>query len=255
MTLTERPPVEALDAGVIEDARARQRRHRGIAATVTVAAAGIAALVLGFADGGGSRAAPGSVHHGRPAPKSSQATLTACVSPGRSRSGRRPPVLTPLSILSVLGTPPTMLPALDGPQARLSRYHLARTVSGVDLYVYTAGSPQCSTSRIFLIDAVPGSRGYGGGGGLTAATIGQGGLLGGFGGPTGPEFIDGLVPNGIATVTLYYPARSPIRMRVINNVFAAAFPRATFPPRTFGQPAREVWRSANGTVIRTFHTL
>jgi len=255
MKLTERPPVEALDAGVIEDARARQRRHRGIAVIVTVAAGGIAAIVLGVADGGGSRAAPGSVHHGRPAQKSSQATLTACVSQGRSGSGRRRPTLTPLSILSVLGTPPTMLPALDGPQAGISRYHLARTLSGVDLYVYTAGPPQCSTSRIFVANARPGSRGYGGIGGSTAATIDQGGLLGGFSDPTGPEFIDGLVPNGIATVTLYYRARSPIRMRVIDNVFAAAFARATFPPRMFGQPAREVWRAANGRIIKTFHTL
>jgi hypothetical protein len=45
MTLTvEPPPLDALDAGVIVDARARQRRHRGLAAAI-----GLVALVVGIA--------------------------------------------------------------------------------------------------------------------------------------------------------------------------------------------------------------
>jgi hypothetical protein len=58
MTTTATPPppdVLELDAGVIEEARTRQQRHRAVAA-MTIAA-GIAAIVLTFAWGGGNRGA------------------------------------------------------------------------------------------------------------------------------------------------------------------------------------------------------
>ena len=51
--------VEALDAGVIEEARARQRRHRGIAGAL--AAAAITALVVASVGGGGNGAS-GPMH-------------------------------------------------------------------------------------------------------------------------------------------------------------------------------------------------
>ena len=57
MTLTvEPPPVEALDAGVIEEARSRQRRHRSMAAVAGLMAAGLVAIVI--ASGGGGRGTP-----------------------------------------------------------------------------------------------------------------------------------------------------------------------------------------------------
>jgi hypothetical protein len=46
-------PDQEIEAGVIEDARARQRRHRGIAAALIVAAALMAGVILGFTGGGG----------------------------------------------------------------------------------------------------------------------------------------------------------------------------------------------------------
>jgi photosystem II stability/assembly factor-like uncharacterized protein len=46
-------PDREIEAGVIEDARARQRRHRGIAAALIVAAALAAGVILGFTGGGG----------------------------------------------------------------------------------------------------------------------------------------------------------------------------------------------------------
>lgn len=55
---------QEIDAGVIEDARARQRRHRGIAAAVIVATALAAGLILGFAGGGGSRTGHHTGGHG-----------------------------------------------------------------------------------------------------------------------------------------------------------------------------------------------
>ena len=57
MTLTtEPPPVEALVAGVIEEARARQRRHSRGAAVAGLVAAGLVAIVI--ASGGGGRGTP-----------------------------------------------------------------------------------------------------------------------------------------------------------------------------------------------------
>ena len=54
MTLTAvSPPADALDAGVIEEARARQRRHRRGAAVTGLMAAGLVAVVI--SSGGGGR--------------------------------------------------------------------------------------------------------------------------------------------------------------------------------------------------------
>lgn len=65
MLVTEAPPAPPaptfdteIDAGVIEDARARQRRHRIIGLALLAGAAAIAGLILGFGAGGGDAAAP-----------------------------------------------------------------------------------------------------------------------------------------------------------------------------------------------------
>jgi hypothetical protein len=253
VALTATPPPHDrldVDAGVIEEARARQRRHRGVAAAALVVAAAIAAVVLTFG-GGGASLAPNAVHIGRTAQKPSSATLAACVSQRPGGASRRAKARTPLSILSVFRKPATRFPRQAGPKLDLTLYHLARTLSGVDLYVSADGSPQCATSRIFLDARRPGGRDLGGVGGSTAAVVTRWGVLGGASYPTGLSMIDGLVPNGVARVTLYYRTRSPIQMGVVNNVFATAFPRATFPPRMFSQPATEVWRAANGRIIKT----
>ena len=63
MTISvEPPPVEDLDAGVIDDALARQRRHRAAGAAIVLVAAAVVGIVVGFS-GGGGRAA----HASRPA--------------------------------------------------------------------------------------------------------------------------------------------------------------------------------------------
>lgn len=58
-------PDQEIEAGVIEDARVRQRRHRGIGAALIVAAAVGGGLILGFAGGGGNSLG-GRHHAGRP---------------------------------------------------------------------------------------------------------------------------------------------------------------------------------------------
>ena len=60
MTVTTEPPVEAPDAGVIDDARARERRHRAVGAAATLSAVGVFVLAFGIASGGGQA---GASHH------------------------------------------------------------------------------------------------------------------------------------------------------------------------------------------------
>jgi len=78
-TIIEPPDVEALDAGVIEDARARQRRHRGVGAWVSLAAAVIAWTVVTLVGGGSSHRADAQASGGRPPVTPVVATsLTSC---------------------------------------------------------------------------------------------------------------------------------------------------------------------------------
>jgi photosystem II stability/assembly factor-like uncharacterized protein len=68
-------PDQEIEAGPIKDARARQRRHRGIAAALIVAAALAAGLILGFTGGGGgSRAGRHSGARGSGAPAAGHAS-------------------------------------------------------------------------------------------------------------------------------------------------------------------------------------
>jgi hypothetical protein len=62
------------EAGVIEDARARQRRHRMIGSAVVVAAAAIGASVLGFGGGGEGGRTGRASHVRRPEPSAARAT-------------------------------------------------------------------------------------------------------------------------------------------------------------------------------------
>jgi hypothetical protein len=103
------------------------------------------------------------------------------------------------------------------------------------------------------------SGGGGGGGDASPATIRQTGMLGGGGGGTeNPTTVmDGIVPAGVATVTLKFPAthyrgrRLPalsVTGDVIDNVFVVPIP--TLFERG-GWPNAAIWRSNSGTIIKT----
>jgi hypothetical protein len=67
-----------VDAGVIEEARRRQRRHRGMAGVTLAGAAGFAAIMLAFFGGGGNA----SGGRGQPSTRPHSASLTvATVAP------------------------------------------------------------------------------------------------------------------------------------------------------------------------------
>ena len=73
----------------------------------------------------------------------------------------------------------------------------------------------------------------------------------------------GVVPDGVASVTLHFPAQSgganpapplSVTARPIKNAFIIRVPRS-FIPQAFGgtTPDSIKWQAANGTVIRTIH--
>lgn len=91
----------------------------------------------------------------------------------------------------------------------------------------------------------------GGGDDTCGSTVGdiEGGHTVSTGGPTGVGVVYGLVPDGVATVTVYYRGRRPITVHAIGNVFIVPDPGQRFPNDGF--PAKMVWRSATGAVIKT----
>lgn len=101
--------------------------------------------------------------------------------------------------------------------------------------------------------------GGGADGGQSPSTIRQTGMLGGGGGgkPSTPIVMDGIVPSGVATVTLQFPASRNGSPRlpelsatgdVVDNVFVIPIPTLF---RRGGWPTKATWRSASGTVIKT----
>lgn len=93
--------------------------------------------------------------------------------------------------------------------------------------------------------------GDGCGGGASVSAIEQGHSLA-SGGPTGVGVVYGIVPDGVATVTLYYSGRHhgrPRTARAISNVFILHNPRQRLPHDGF--PTKIVWRAADERIIKT----
>jgi hypothetical protein len=271
MPLTAEPPtIDDLDAGVIEEARARQRRHRRTGAAVTTLAAGTAAIVLAFAGGGGggSHGARASQSPGRAPGTAGRASLAACLSRGGAKLEGKPSESL-LSILGVLRRQATPLPPLP----RLLRnglflqhfgdpyvnyVRLARVVDGSAYYLVPARSTGCFTStgqdRVMIFGN------HAGGGGPDASEIedGQGdGITQGW--FTGTR-ITMLVPDDVATVSWHYPAGPlggfnqkhmpavTITARPVNNLVVVTVPRGGARE---GEPDPLTWRAANGRVLLT----
>ena len=56
--------------------------------------------------------------------------------------------------------------------------------------------------------------------------------------------MSGVVPDGVASVTLRYRGARPLNAPVINNLFVAV------PPRNAGGLASVVWQAADGTIVK-----
>jgi len=271
------PPTETPDAGVIEEARARQRRHRGMAAAGVIAAGVTAALLLGFAGGGrGSHPGIAAVPAGRLPSKTARSSPAAC---GQGGALQGAPSRSLLSILGVLRRPATAADAGSGIAAQgfisgvfVHYIRLARVVDGSPYYVYpgivggcgTGETPHQSIMELARnVNLGHGLIGGTGGGGATAAAIEQG--KDASSGPPGSatsSTITMVVPDGVATVTLRYPAGrasgyspriSPaftITTATVGNLVVVTLPRSN--PL---QQGTIIWRSADGRVIKTFDGL
>ncbi len=277
----EPPPAEPPDAGVIEEARARQRRHRGVAAAATITAGAIAAILLAFA-GGGGRSHPGSAslperHH---PPKTARLTSTACAS-ATSRALQGSPSRSLLAILGVLRRPATAADALPqalaaqgaGSDAFVHYIRRTRVVRGSPYYIFPAILGGCGgRARQGImhletnIDLGAGAIGAIGGGGATAARIEQGRAV-----ATGPpgsstsSTVTMIVPDGVAKVTLRFPAGrasgySPkiwppftVTTTPVNNEVVVSVPRSAGGGAI--HQAKTIWRAADGRIVRTFDGL
>jgi hypothetical protein len=274
MSLTvERPPVATPDAGVIEEARARQRRHRLAGAALLAGAVG--GIVLGAGGGGGvSHPRSAALRAGRSPSRTGRLSTSSCAS-GKGGALQGAPNKSLLSILGVLRRPARAADAGSGIAAQgfisavfVHYIRLARVVAGSPYYIYPAIVGGCGTGErphegiVELaknVDLGHGIVGGTGGGGATAAAIEQGKDAGS--GPPGSSTsatITVIVPDGVASVTLRYPAGhasgyspkiSPpftINATPVDNLLVVRVPRSN--------PLRKgtmIWRAANGHVIRT----
>lgn len=271
------PPQDAPDAGVVEEARARQRRHRGIAAAATIAAGAIVALLLGFAGGGGGSHRGSAPAPARRLPSRTPRSSSAVCANGGALQGR--PSRSLLSILGVLRRPATAADAGSGIAARgfisgvFVRYiRLARVVDGSPYYIYPGIVGGCGTGETphegimelaTNVDLGHGLTGGTGGGGATASQIEQGrDASSSTPGSSASSTVTMVVPDGVAKVTFRYPAGrasgyspriSPaftITTAAVGNLAVATLPR--------GNPLQRgtiIWRSADGRVIKTFDGL
>jgi len=272
MTVTvEPPPVQAPDAGVIEEARARQRRYRGMAGAAMAAAAVIAALLFGFAGGGGGGSGgphPGnaSVPAGRRPSKSARLSPASCA-PGHRGALQGAPSRSLLSILHVLRRPAVAVDAGSGIAAQgftsgvfVHYIRRARVVAGSTYYIYPGIVGGCGTGEsphegimelAKHVDLGHGLIGGSGGGGSTAAEIEQGESAGtGPPGSSTSATITMIVPDGVARVRWVFAGHGHpllnVSIDVKGNIASANVARALndFPTQT-------TWYAPDGRPIQT----
>jgi len=283
---TASSPASDLDAGVIEEARARQRRHRRAGAAAFTGAAAIAGVIFAILGGGSHNGGLGPSHQrSRPPLSTTPRTLVACVPPkGTGTRLQGEPSRSLLSILAVLRRPAgpgDALPAklenlfLSGPRMSIYvRYvRRARVINGASYYLFPARATRCVGQKSFdglwefAIHLPEGHGFYGGsgGGGQTAAQIEQGEDVGS--GPPGSKSrttVTIVVPDGVTKVTLRYPAG------VIGGFNRHHAPAVTYTARPVGNlvvikvmrkgnrlesPAPMTWYGANGRIVTTLNRL
>jgi hypothetical protein len=198
----------------------------------------------------------------------STASAAICLPPPETTSEATPST-TLLSAIGVLRRPKTtsdVLPPL-GPGAPsfgralgegiyVNYVRLARVVAGTSFYVVPVAKGtglHCTTHEgvgLVTTNAI----GTGAGGVETVSELRSKGLgasdwLDG----NGVEY--GIVPDGVAKVTLRYPGRprrhSSVTVPVIENVFVANVPHALPGHRVSVEPSLVVWRAKNGRTLNT----
>jgi hypothetical protein len=279
----ESPPSKAPDAGVIEEARARQRRQRGAAAAGILVTGALAAILLGWAGGsGGSHPGIAAGAAGRVPAKGARRAPASCAPSREGGALQGAPSKSLLSILGVLRRPATAADDASGIVARgvvqgvfVHYIRLARVVAGSPYYIYPGIIGGCGTRErphqgimelATHVNLGAGLIGGSGGGGASATQIEQGNDVGtGPPGSSTSATITMIVPDGVASVTLRYPAGrasgysrkiSPpftVTTAAINNAVVVTVPRSAG-----GGPIwvpTMIWRAPDGNVIKTFRKL
>jgi hypothetical protein len=248
--------------GVVRDARARQRRERLLFAAVAVVASALTvALVVGWS-GGERSGSPAVGNHGV-----GPVAIVRCLSPGVAGGvvGGSPSADL-LSILAVLRRPPgpaDLLPAQVQPAMSVYGSYIrnARTLSGRTFYVMANRVSGCGrfkprdgvglacVQRVDgqIVDAQSTS-------GVSANRVEHGGLFLAGGSclqAASATLIAGVVPDGVATITVRYPTDT-VTATVVNNVVVASVPH---PGGPLWRPVRVTWRDANRRTINTLDHL
>ena len=184
-----------------------------------------------------------------------------------------------LSILGVLRRPATAADELpmsikralttsfrfSGVEVFTDYVRRAGVIAGTAYYVMPVFDSGCSAGALSGVRAQRMMLwgGSGGGGAGDAATIKDGagaGTVGAYGHTT----IQMLVPDGVATVTLHYPAgriggfnpdhapASTTTAKVVGNVLVMTVPRSG---DRLDAPMTMTWRGADGTIVKTFNRL
>jgi hypothetical protein len=206
-----------------------------------------------------------------PAPRS----VAACTQPRPFIGGA--PSHSLLSILGVLRRPATPADALPDnvrvvlaqPLAReifVNYIRRARVISGTAYYVMPilyAGCESSSEDMMLVEVHSDGSGSRGGGVHGNAALMEQGdgwGFLGSFGRTT----VQMLVPDGVARVTLRYPAGTiggsdrnhapafTVTTNVVGNLLVVTVPRGG---ARLQAPMTMIWRAASGKTVKAFSSL
>jgi hypothetical protein len=271
------PPIEPPEAGVIEEARRRQRRGR--AAAAIAAASAVAALLVSLGGGGSGPHARSASGVSRRLPAGvRQHELASCA--GKDLNG--PPSASLLSILGVLRRRQIATDIGSGitgggviRDVFVDYIRRTRVVSGSSYYLYPAILGGCGTGerphqgimdRTSHVNLGAGIIGGVGGGGYTAAEIKHGLAV-----ETGPpssatsETVTLIVPDGVANVTLRYPAGpasgysrsiSPafsVTGSAIGDEVVLAVPRSGGPEDISG--IRMIWRGPDGRLLKRFDRL
>jgi hypothetical protein len=241
--------------GVLEDAWARQRRRRQrwlLAIVVTVVS--VSLLTVAFRHGANSGVAPSAPTRSTHLPITTASCTFAPRPPTRGLPSR-----SLLSILGVLRRPATRADTFRADflgftdSVYVDDIRLARTVHGGSFYVVPVRVLPCGrlkpkqydTVLLYFVHRVAGRvLDSSGSSGSTASQIQQVGMSA----PPRDGFIYGIVPDGVATVTMRYPSAT-FRITAVGNVIAAHVGYLRDPYR----PLSITWRSANGATVMTSH--
>jgi len=183
-----------------------------------------------------------------------------------------------LAVLRRPATPADVLPGqvrqsilqtakFDGHEVYVNYIRRARVVAGVSYYVWPVRATGCGPlGKLALAgqETMDISDGNGSGGAGDAAAIEAGTTLSGGTASFGQSTINGLIPDGVATVTLRYPAgkiggfdrnHAPAfttTVRIVGNLLVVTIPRGG---NRLIAPMTMIWRAPDGHIIKTFSRL